>query len=269
MSYFKNKVAVITGAASGIGRELAIQLAKKDCFLAICDKNEQRLNTTSAMLDQISTGHLAHLADVSSVEAMKQFSEAARQKFSAIDVLINNAGATVAAKPFTEINIDEWDWMIRTNLKGTINSLAAFLPLLKGKDSTIVNMSSMLGLAGMTNQTAYSTVKFAIRGLSESLKMEMAGMGVHVITVHPGAVKTNFIDNSWADDENKRLIKSYIDKMGSVSAAHAAHKIIRAILSHKSRVIIGQDARRMDWLVRLLPSTYTGLILSQIRKKLQ
>ncbi len=267
---FKGKVAVITGAGSGIGRAIALQLAARGCHLALCDKDGVNLNQTVSSLPKESSIVVKLALDVTHQIEVVKWSELVKSEFENIDLLINCAGVTIAAKPFDKISNEEWKWILDTNLWGTINSIQAFLPLIaRNKHSTVVNMSSMVGLVGMTNQTAYSTTKFAIRGLTESLRMEWKDAGINFITAHPGAVETNFIDNSWADEENKALIKSYIAKMGSVSAQQAAKLIIAAISKRRGRVLIGKDAARIDLLARLMPEKYIDIILSQIRKKLQ
>lgn len=266
---FKEKVAVITGAGSGIGRAVALALAKQGCHLSLCDKHQANLEQTEEMLLQYDTRVMRHALDVTNKDAFSEFANQVKSEFQKVDILINSAGVTIAAKPFSDITIEEWKWIMDINLWGTIYCMQAFLPLMINKGSTVVNMSSMLGLVGMTNQSAYSTTKFAIRGLTESLRMELKDSGIHFVAVHPGAVETNFIDNSWADEENKALIKSYIKKMGSVSAVETADKILKAIINRKGRVVIGKDAKSIDWLSRLMPTKYTDIILSRIRKKLQ
>ena len=265
---FKGKIAVITGAGSGIGKALAIGLSLSGCRVVLCDRDLKNLEITTKEIRSDLTV-LSSGVDVTRNDQVIEFADSVKERCPSIDILINCAGVTIAAKPFNEITGEEWKWIMDINLWGTINCVRAFLPLMAESGATMINLSSMLGLAGMTNQTAYSTTKFAIRGLTESLRMELRDNGINVIAVHPGAVRTNFIKNSWADQENKALVQSYIDKMGSVSATEAAEKIIHAIIKRKGRVLIGKDARRLDLLVRLLPSKYTGVILSQIRKKLQ
>ena len=267
---FTGKTAVITGAASGIGKALSTRLAKEGVNLALCDRDENGLSQTKEAVLKEGINAIATPLDVVQPQSLDSFADKVKSKFGKVDLLVNSAGVTIAAKPFTETTHEEWKWIMDVNLWGTINTIRSFLPIMNlAHSSSIVNMSSMLGLSGMTNQTAYVTTKFAIRGFTESLRMELADKGIHVIAVHPGAVKTNFIDNSWADEDNKALIKSYIEKMGAVSADQAATKIIRGIEKGKSRILIGKDAFKLDLLTRLLPGRYTTIIMNQIKKNLQ
>jgi len=270
MNNFQDKVAVITGAASGIGRALAVILAKQGCLLALCDKDQDGLDETSQMIEVLGHQPLVSNFDVTDRYALIDFAENVNERFNKVDVLINNAGVTIGTKPFLEITEEEWQWIIDINIWGVIYGTQAFLPyMVDQKESCIVNLSSMLGLAGMTNQAAYSTTKFAVRGLSESLRMELAEAGVNVIAVFPGAVRTNIVDNAWADDENKVLVKSYIKKIGSISADDAAHQIVNGIKKKKPRVVIGSDARKVDFITRLMPNKYTKLFLAEMKRKLE
>ncbi|MEQ9426752.1 MAG: SDR family oxidoreductase [Cyclobacteriaceae bacterium] len=268
MSSFEGKVAVITGAGSGIGRELAVKLAEAGTNLALCDKNHDTLSETVELLDS-DIKVFSDQFDISDREAVFAFAEKVKQEFKQIDYLINNAGAALGTKKFAKTTQDEWEWIMNINLWGVIYGTQAFLPMIKSDaDAVIVNLSSMLGLAGMVDNSAYCTTKFAVRGLSETLRMELSGQGIHVMTVHPGAVSTNIIDNARADEETKAKIKHWVSKIGSVSVEDAVTQIVSGIEKKKHRVVIGEDAKKMDWLARLFPNKYTNMVLRGMKKKL-
>ena len=260
-----NKIAVITGGGSGIGRALALSLGREGAKLMLLDKDLEGLLGTQELLGPISDQCLVTQLDVREKDQLTTVGHDVKEKFGKVDILINSAGVNIAAKPFDQVTDEQWKWIVDINFWGTVNTIQVFQPLMK-EDSVVVNLSSILGLAGMTNSVAYSTTKFAIRGLTESLAMELADSGIHFITVFPGAVRTNIIDNSWADEDNKRLVKSYVEKMGSVSVEKAASKIIKGIKRRKRRVLIGKDAIGLDLLTRLFPTGYISIILSRLNK---
>ncbi|MEZ4461964.1 MAG: SDR family NAD(P)-dependent oxidoreductase [bacterium] len=247
------KVVVITGAASGIGRELALQLAAKGCTLALVDIDEDRLNALGAHLREsnfVATTHQANVADRDRMAALAAEVAAAH---GGIDVLINNAGIAYEG-PFPQTSLEDWDRMIGVNLWSVIYGCHFFMPYLaKAERGHIVNLSSLFGIVGMAGQTAYCTTKFAIRGLSESLWEELRATSVGLTVVHPGGIATDIMKRAKGDDPELlgRLSDWY--ERNAMPPHKAAAKIVRAIETGKPRLLITPEATLGDMLRRVMP----------------
>jgi acetyl esterase/lipase/short-subunit dehydrogenase len=250
------RVAAITGAGSGIGRALAIELANHNYALAISDRNEAGLKETAQMVADRTTV-TTHVLDVSKKDEVDAFAAAVLREHGRADVIINNAGVSIAGD-VAELSIEEIEWLMDINFWGTVYGVKAFLPALqRSGDGTIVNLSSVFGLVGPPGQSAYAASKFAVRGFSESLREELRGTGVHVVTVHPGGIKTNIAKTSRiaaaADrDRTLRKVEAFDRKMLTQTPEKAARLIVEGILKHKDRVLIGADAVQLDTLARVL-----------------
>lgn len=257
------RVVALTGAGSGIGRALAIELAKHSFALAIADRNEAGLLETKALVAD-RTRVTAHVLDVSQKAAVDAFAKDVVAQHGRVDVVINNAGVSIAGN-VSELAVEEIEWLMNINFWGTVYGVKAFLPELeKSDDATIVNLSSVFGLVGPPGQSAYAASKFAVRGFSESLREEMRGR-VHVVTVHPGGIATNIARSSRiaaaADQEfNRQRAEMFEKKMLTQTPEKAARLIVRGILGHHDRVLIGVDAIQIDTITRLLGPRGSALL---------
>lgn len=263
MKNLTDKVIVITGAGSGIGRALAVQLAGQGATLALNDYNAETLAETVSQLDgKVSQ----HVFDVSDKEAFYAFAKDVIQLYGQVDVVINNAGVALGEITVSEVSLEQMEWLMGINYWGVVYGTKAFLPhLLERPEASLVNISSVFGIIGVGTQATYCAAKFAVRGFTEALRMEMriAGSKLCVTSVHPGGIKTN-IARSARDEHNPdrkaRSAKSF-DKLTRTSAEDAAKTIIRGIKKKKHRVLIGGDARLIDFIARFLPVRYTGLFV--------
>jgi acetyl esterase/lipase/short-subunit dehydrogenase len=257
------KVAAITGAGSGIGRALAVELAQHGYALALADRDETGLaQTAGAVRDRAAVS--LHVVDVAQKAAVDAFAGAVLRKHGQVDVVINNAGVSVVGS-VAELSVDEIAWLMNVNFWGTVYGIKAFLPaLLRAPDSTIVNLSSVLGIVAAPGQAAYAASKFAVRGFSDALREELRGK-VHVLAVYPGGIKTNIARSgriaAAADQESyRRGIAAFEQRMLTQTPDKAARLIVRGIVQKSERVLIGADARQIDLLARLLGPAAARLI---------
>ena len=251
MKNLKNKIVVITGAGSGIGRSLAIKLQEKGVKLALNDFNENALKETIKLIGSTSEIY-SEIFDVSNKVDFDQFAKNVINHFKKVDVVINNAGITNGSSSATQTTIETYEKVLGINLWGMIYGTLAFMPeLRKQNESSVVNISSIWGLLGSPYQSAYSTSKFAIRGFSEALATEELcnNTGVIVTSVHPGGIKTNIVRNI----EGQTLTETQLKKLDAhfpTTADQTADRIIYAIKKKKTRIVIGPDAKFMYFLSR-------------------
>ena len=256
MKIFRNKIIVITGAGSGIGRELALQFAQKGAKVIASDINESGLEEINKLAQQQGNPVHTFVCDVSDEAAVMNFRNIVNEKFGPADVLINNAGTLLQANDFRAISQEDWEWIFRVNFWSVVYHCRAFLPdLLSRPEANISNISSVYGLMGMPEYAPYCSSKFAVRGFSESLHVELLDSPVCVTTVHPAGVRTNIIHNSRTYDEKATAKEAAIfaTKLAKTTAKEAAETIIRGIQKNKSRLLIGKDARILDRFVRYMP----------------
>jgi len=257
----KNKVIVLTGAGSGIGKALSFELVKAGAKLAINDWNENLLTETVNSLN-LPADRIYHQAfDVADRKAFEHFIDQSKQHFGAIDVLINNAGVSLGRFEWDEVNDENLHWVLDINLMAPIYSSRYILPHLKSRpEASLVFLSSLFGLAGIANQTPYCISKFGIRGLGESLRMELMDTKVNVLNVHPGGIKTNIVRfGRMKDDAKAKEIQTFDKHLAITTAESAAQQIIVALQKNKQRLLIGKDARRFDKVIRLFPVLYSKM----------
>jgi short-subunit dehydrogenase len=264
--------AAITGAASGIGRALAIELAQRGCDLALADRDEAGLKSLAAEIGaqrKIST----HRVDVGEAGDIAQFAREAIAAHPALNILINNAGVALMGT-FEEIDQAQMDWLFDINFWGVVHGTRAFLPHLKTQgEAHIVNISSIFGIIAPPGQSAYAAAKFAVRGFSESVRHELAvaGSPVRLSVVHPGGVATSIARSSRTGvgvTDNARRAQA-IDRFESAARTtpkDAALRIIRGIEKNEPRILIGNDARFMDILQRFRPGTYWAPLQRRLEK---
>lgn len=270
-----NSVAVITGAASGIGAALAAELAQRGCHLALADRDDQGLQALVRRLLSTATNaqiHIStHLLDVTDRTAIAAFPDAVVGRHGSVNLLFNNAGIA-SMGTFIEQSEDEFDAVLNVNLWGVIRMTRAFLPLLKREqEAHIVNLSSVFGLVAPAGQAAYATSKFGVRGFSEALRHELANTGVRVMAVHPGGIRTAIAANARPaavlDPAFKAQQIQRFDTMARTTAEQAAQVIVLGVEQRKKRVLIGGDAKFLDWLQRLLPVGYWGVMVRLLGEK--
>jgi short-subunit dehydrogenase len=274
MTAIRGAAAALTGAASGIGRALALELAARGCDLALADRDEAGLQSVAA---EITRGHpqkiTVHRVDVGDPPQIAEFARAAISAHPGLNILINNAGVALMGQ-FHEIDQAEMDWLMNINFWGVVHGTRAFLPhLANQREAHIVNLSSIFGIIAPPGQSAYAAAKFAVRGFSESLRheLQMANSPVRLSVVHPGGIATNIARNSRAGagvTDNARRVQSieHFEQLARTTPQAAALRIIKGIEKNQLRILIGNDARFMDLLQRLRPSTYWAPIARRIAK---
>lgn len=265
MSLSSKSVAVVTGAASGIGRALAVKLAsEKIAGVAISDVNEAGLGETAAMAEQYGVPVSTHVIDVSKLDQVQRLADEAVKKHGRVTHLINNAGVGVMGN-FEQLSIEDIEWLMSINFWGVIYGCKVFLPILKEQESAhILNVSSVFGFIAPEEQTAYCASKFAVRGFTESLRHELAGTNVTVSAIHPGGIKTNIARNSRVGKDTpgewKQQGAKFFDKVARTSPETAAEVIVKGIKGREPRILIGQDAYAISAISRLFPKRYLRLI---------
>ena len=277
MKNFKDKTAVITGAGSGMGRYLAILLAKDGADVVVCDVNEDTLNKTLEMLKQYNVSVSSHVLDVAIKEDIEALPGKVIEQHGKVDLVFNNAGVTTGGH-FQDMDEKYWDWVMGVNFHGVVNSTRAFIPhMIDRPEAAIVNTSSIFGMVAVPGQSAYHATKFAVRGFTESLALEMADTNpnLQIHCVHPGHIGTNIAGTARMDDQvAKKVIedgkKSIFTwkpptsleemgqefKQGGMHPSKAAKIILSGVKKNKRRIFIGLDARLLDLSQRLFPKHY-------------
>jgi NAD(P)-dependent dehydrogenase (short-subunit alcohol dehydrogenase family) len=266
---FAGKTAVITGAASGIGRALSAALASHGCHLALADINEVALRAVANDLTQPGLRVSANALDVGDAGAIAEFAQTVEAEHGGAHLLFNNAGVALGGA-FEDITPDDFEWLFDINFRGVVRMTRAFLPLLRGADMAhIINISSLFGLIAPAGQTAYCASKFAVRGFSDSLRHELAGSSIGVTTVHPGGVNTQIAMNARtsakvSNEERDRGI-AHSQRLLVMPPPKAASIIVRAVTMRKPRVLVGRDAHITALIERLMPSNYWSIIGRKIQ----
>ncbi len=266
MKDFKNKVAAVTGAASGMGRTLALELARRGCHLALSDVNEVGLAETATLAGRLGVKVTTAKVNVADREAMEAWAAQVVADHGKVNLIFNNAGVALGA--FVEtVKPEDFQWIMGINFWGVVWGTQAFLPHLKrAGEGPIVNTSSLFGLLASPTQGTYNASKFAVRGFTEALRQELdlENCGVSATCVHPGGIRTNIALAARMDDSMHRATggqaeaaRSRFDKMLNVTTAEsAAMQILRAVEGNRRRVLVGPDAKLLDFFVRLLGSWY-------------
>jgi short-subunit dehydrogenase len=274
MTAIPGATVAVTGASSGIGRALAIELAARGADLALADRDEAGLQSTAADIAKASPRKVTlHRVDMGDPEQVAGFAREAIAAHPALNILINNAGVSLLGL-FHEIDQAQMEWLFNINFWGPVHATRAFLAHLSSKPAAhIVNVSSIFGIMAPPGQTAYSSAKFAIRGFSEALRHELQSFGspVRLSVVHPGGIKTNIVRNSRTgsaitDNERRSQAIERFDVIAKTTAKDAALRIIKGIEKNEPRILIGGDARFMDILQRFRPATYWSVMARRIEK---
>lgn len=269
----RDGVAVITGAAGGIGAALALQLAGRGCHLALVDVNPAGLADTAARAQASGVTVSTLVQDLSQPEAAAAVQAHVLATHGRATLLVNNAGVALGGS-FEQVDAADFDWLMRINFGAVVGLTRALLPLLKQAPAAqIVNVSSIFGIIAPPGQTAYCAAKFAVRGFSESLRHELATAGstVGVTLVHPGGVRTGIAENArlpaGASAAEVAEQKEVWRRVLRLSPEDAAARILRGIVRREARVLVGEDAVRAAWVQRLFPVGYWALVARDIARR--
>ena len=262
------RTAVITGAASGIGRAIAVSLARRACHLALADIDEDGMAGTAELIRGNGVRVSRHRLDVADRIAVAEFPDIVAAEHGGVDVLINNAGVAVGGT-FEQVSDEDFEWLFEINFWGVVRMTRAFLPLLHAsEDARIVNLSSIYGIVAPPEQTAYSASKFAVRGFSEALRHELEGSTIGVSVVHPGGVATSIAEKArvpagTSEAEIARRHAKY-RKLLRLPPEIAGETIVRGIERRESRILVGSDARVISMIARLWPVRYWKVLVRRV-----
>ena len=280
MRPLRGAVAAITGAASGIGRALAVRLAQEGMALALADCDAQGLEDTVRQIYPEAEGRresdplvTTHVVDVASEAAVETCAEDVAARHRRVALLINNAGVALHGD-FEEVSQADFEWLMGINFWGTVYGVRHFLPLLRRETQAhIVNVSSVFGLMAYPGQAAYCSSKFAVRGFTEALRHELAETAVRVSCVHPGGVRTRIAEHARLGSKARpELAAEHREKflrLAATSPEAAAARIVQGILEDEPRIRVGADAMQIDRIVRLLPGRYAAALFPMFRRRME
>jgi NADP-dependent 3-hydroxy acid dehydrogenase YdfG len=273
MKTLSDKIIAITGAASGIGRALAIRAADLGAIPVLSDVNDAALAETAALVRPKQPRlHTAHV-DVGDRDAIYAWADQVKREVGPVDVLVNNAGVSLS-QTIAQMRDEDFYWLMNINFWGVVHGTRAFLPQLTARpEAHIVNLSSVFGLIAVPTQAAYNASKFAVRGFTEALRQELAPTTVRVTSVHPGGIKTNIVRNGRhfqdpTGNADAAAVAREFERVARTTPEEAARQIADAILRAKPRLLIGFDAMVIDRMQRLLPASYDGLIAKAVSRKM-
>lgn len=278
MKDFNNKVAAITGAASGIGRELALALVTRGCHLALSDVNMASLTVTADMARKKNSRvsiTITHV-DMSNRDAVYAWADETVAAYGRVNMIFNNAGVALSTL-LEQTKPEDFEWIMNVNFWGVVWGTQAFMPHLRASgDGHVINISSIFGLLSVPFNGCYNASKFAVRGFSEALRMELelVGAPVSATCVHPGGIRTNIARDARIDKTSQILtgkdpvvaLKKFDEMLNMTSARSAALQILRAVEKNQRRVLVGRDAKILDKLVRMLGSWYQPLVLRAVKR---
>ncbi|MFY9178369.1 MAG: SDR family NAD(P)-dependent oxidoreductase [Venatoribacter sp.] len=274
MKSFTGKVAAITGAGSGMGRTLAIQLAKEGCGLALSDIDEKGLAATVEMVSRFGVRVTSTKLDVSNKEAVFAWADDTAKEHGKVNMIFNNAGVALSGT-VPALKLEDYEWIMGINFWGVVYGTKAFLPHLEASgEGHIINTSSIFGLASQPLMSGYNASKFGVRGFTESLRqdLEISGSCVSASCVHPGGIKTNIAKTARMDDSStavtgvdKETSVREFEKLFTTTAEQAANVILNGVRKNKRRILIGADARMFEILVRIFPASYQWIFTKAIQ----
>lgn len=277
MKNFKNKVAAITGAGSGIGQQLALLLARQGCHLALSDVNQQGLAKTLELLKDTAVRVTIQQVNVAELKQVQGWARQVEQDHGSVNMIFNNAGVALAST-VEGASYDELEWIVGINFWGVVYGTKEFLPLIKKTgDGHIINISSLFGLTAQPTQSAYNATKFAVRGFTESLRQEldMQNCGVSALCVHPGGIRTNIANTAKMNNSllslgiNPEKSARNFNRLLRCPPEEAARQILEAVQKDKRRLLIGNDAKAIDLVQRVLPAGYQQVmaLVNRLGKK--
>lgn len=274
MKHLQGQVVAISGAGSGIGRALAHEFARQGSRLSLSDINLNAANETAAQLQAKGVEVITQQVDVGSLEQVTAWAERTRAHFGRINVVVNNAGVALSGT-VGSLAIKDYEWVMQINFWGVVYGSKVFLPHLEASgDGHIVNISSIFGLSAQPLMSGYNASKYAVRGFTESLRqdLDLARSCVSASCVHPGGIRTNIAKTARVDasvaaatgkteaEATREFERSFI-----TTPAKAAQVIVNGVLRNQRRILIGPDARLLDWLVRLMPALYQRVFVAAVR----
>ncbi|GAA5512919.1 putative oxidoreductase SadH [Deinococcus carri] len=269
---FAGGVAVLTGAASGIGRALATGLAARGSHLALIDRDEAGLEAVTAGLRELhpSLRVTVHPFDLTRTAQIPALAGDVLRDHGRVTLLVNNAGVALGGT-FEQLTLEEFDWVMDINFRAVVALTKAFLPALRSSlDAHLVNVSSLFGLIGPAGQSAYSSSKFAVRGFTEVLRQELTPRGIGVTAVFPGGVRTGIARNARVgaavSAAETQAGQREFERLLRLDPAEAAAIILRGVERREARVLVGSDARLLDLLARLFPASY-GRVLEPLQRR--
>lgn len=276
MKTYKNKVAAITGAASGIGRALAVELAKQQCHLALSDVDVQGLAETAKQVEALGVKVTTAKVNVADRDAVHAWADQVVQDHGKVNMVFNNAGVALGGT-VEDTDYSDYEWIVGINMWGVVYGTKAFLPYIKqaGEEGHIINISSIFGLFAQPTQSGYNMTKFAVRGFTESLRQELdiEGGDVSCTCVHPGGIKTNIARNARMSNSLEKLtgsasaekMRDQFEALFLTTSEQAANVILSGVKANKRRVLIGPDARVLDLMQRTLPVIYQRLVTTSFK----
>lgn len=271
MKDFTGKVAAITGAGSGIGRALANDLARRGCHLALSDIDEVGLAETVTQCEGRGVKVTSRRLDVADRDAVEAWATEVVAEHGTVNLVFNNAGVALGAS-IEGMSYDDFEWLMNINFWGVVHGTKAFLPHLKASgDGHLVNVSSVFGLFSVPSQSAYNAAKFAVRGFTDALRMELEieGAPVSCTTIHPGGIKTNIAKSARMDESAAAFgdggssdeMAAEFDKLLMTTPEKAARQILKAVERNRRRALIGPDAKALDLIARMPAAVYQNAII--------
>ncbi|GAC1626078.1 MAG: SDR family NAD(P)-dependent oxidoreductase [Nevskia sp.] len=274
MKSFAGRTAAITGAGSGIGRALAVNLAGQGCQLALSDIDAAGLNETFQRVSAFGVKATKARVDVAKRASIYGWAQRVAKDFGTVNLVFNNAGVALGST-VAGMSDEDFEWIMDINFWGVVHGTRAFLPLLKESgDGHVVNISSVFGIAAIPSQSAYNASKFAVRGFTEALRqeLELARDPVGATSVHPGGIKTNIAKSARFGADMQAVFgksdaasKAQFERLFSTTPDTAAKVILDGVRRNRRRVLIGADAHVIDWTVRLMPSLYQPIVTAFTR----
>jgi NADP-dependent 3-hydroxy acid dehydrogenase YdfG len=273
MKSIDGKVAVVTGAASGIGRAVAVSLARRRALVAVCDLDEDGLAGTVELAGRAGARAVhAHRLDVADRAGFSTYADAVAERFGRVNLVVNSAGVALTGA-VADLSYLDLDWIVGVNFWGVVHGTKEFLPhLIASGDGHLVNVSSVFGLMSTPGQAAYNATKFAVRGFTEALREEMLAMRqpVGVTSVHPGGVKTAIVRNSRVSvgTDKQETVRLFEERLARSTPEHVAERIVTAVRRNRPRVVVGTDAHLIQLLVGLCGARYQEVVSLLSRRAL-
>jgi NAD(P)-dependent dehydrogenase (short-subunit alcohol dehydrogenase family) len=278
MKSFEHKVAAITGAGSGIGRALALELGRAGAELALSDIDGKTAEETAEAARKLGARATAAKLDVSNRAAVHAWADSVAASHGRVNLIFNNAGVALGST-LEGVSYDDFEWLMSINFWGVVYGTKAFLPHLRASgEGHIVNISSIFGLIAVPGNGTYNASKFAVRGFTEALRqeLELTGANVSATCVHPGGIKTNIVRSSRVSPDVEQLVgknievaRANLEKSFITTPETAAKTILGAVRHNRRRVLVGPDAKFIDLLVRLFPTGYQRLVVARTRRELE
>jgi len=272
LDYYRDAVVIVTGAASGIGRELALQAAARGASVIGLDKNAEGLAKTAQRAADARRPIGTETIDLTDAHAIDVFAQATLPILQGRRlILINNAGTALLSGNFDDTTVEDMQWLFEVNYWGPVRLCKAFYPYFREQNrGHIVNLSSVFGLGGFPRQSAYSPSKFALRGLTEVLRIELLGTQVRTTVVHPGGIDTNIVRNARTSSKMspaREVVVADFTRNARTKPRRAARLILDALPRNQQRLRIGWDAYLIDFIIRLLPVSYSQIFGEQAKKR--